>query len=109
MEGCLDDVEHDSFNYESRANKCVATKKNGKTYLHFYEGVISSAVNLKKYPACPKAVRLMNNSQMLDFKIEYLPEYFNGSSGMCIDKYLHITGIPVDELSNEPVVIEITW
>ncbi|MBE6591759.1 MAG: glycoside hydrolase [Ruminococcaceae bacterium] len=109
MENCLEDVEADPFNYESRGSKCVATKKGNKTYLHFYDGVISSAVNLRKYPTCPKSVRLLNNGKQLEFKIEYLPEYYNGNSGMCIDKYLHITGIPADELSSEPVVLEITW
>jgi alpha-L-fucosidase len=109
MEGCLEEAELDPFEYDSRNNACIATKKNGKTYLHFYEGVISSAVNLKTYPCLPKKVRLMNTDELLNANIEYLPEFFNGDNGKCEDKYLHITGIPIDDLANEPVVIEIEW
>lgn len=109
MEGCLEQAEPDPFDYESRANKCIATRKNGKTYLHFYKGVVSTAVTLKKYPGIPSSVRLMNTDTKLDFKIEVLPEFFDGKTGACVDKYLHITGIPVDELSNEPIVLEIEW
>ena len=109
MEGCLEGAEEDLFNYESRPNNCIATKKNGKTYLHFYEGLVSSAVNLKKYHSLPKKVRLMNTGKTLDAKIEFLPEFFNCDTGKSEDKYLHITGIPIDDLENEPIVLEIEW
>ena len=109
MEGCLEEAEADNFNYESRNNECIATKKNGKTYLHFYESLISTAVNLKNYPSLPKKIRLMNNGKLLDATIEYLPEFFNGDNGKCEDKYLHITGIPIDDFANEPIVLEIEW
>lgn len=109
MEGCLEQAEPDLFDYESRANKCIATKKNGKTYLHFYEGLVSTAVALKKYPKLPKSVRLMNTDTQLNFNIEFLPEFFDGQSGACVDKYLHITEIPTDELSKEPIILEIEW
>lgn len=108
MEGCLESAEADDFNYASEHNRCVATKKDGKTYLHFYEGLISSAVALKKYPNVPKKVRLMNTGKTLVCKEEILPEFFNGETGKG-DVYLHITGIPVDELASEPIVIEIEW
>ncbi len=109
MEGCLEGAEQDTFDYGSRGNACNATKKNGKTYLHFYEGLISSAVNLKNYPSLPKLVRLMNTGKALEAKIEVLPEFFNGDTGRSEDEYLHITGIPVDDLSKEPIVLEIEW
>ena len=109
MEGCLEEAEADNFNYESRNNECIATKKNGKTYLHFYESLISTAVNLKNYPSLPKKIRLMNNGKLLDATIEYLPEFFNADNGKCEDKYLHITGIPIDDFANEPIVLEIEW
>jgi len=109
MECCLEDVEQDTFDYESHANICNATKKNGKTYLHFYEGLISTAVNLKNYPSLPKKVKLMNTGKALEAKIEYLPEFFDGATGKCEAEYLHITGIPVDDLIEEPIVLEIEW
>ena len=109
MQGCLEEVERDSFDYKSRGNLCTATKKNGKTYLHFYKGLISSAVNLENYPSLPKTVKLLNTNKILNAKIEYLPEFFNADIGKCEVEYLHITGIPIDELANEPIVLEIEW
>ncbi|MBR2461220.1 MAG: alpha-L-fucosidase [Clostridia bacterium] len=108
MKGCLVCHEEDTYNYESRHNKCIATKKNGRTYLHFYDGIMSDAVNLKNYPGMPKSIRLMNTDTELNASIEPLPEYFN-PNGVAEVKFLHIRGIPVDELQNEPIVIEIEW
>ena len=109
MEGCLEEAETDPFDYNSVGNSCIATTKNGKTYLHFYEGTVSSAVALGKYPAMPKKVRLMNTGEYLNFGADYLPEFFDGETGSCKIKYLHITGIPVDDLASEPIVLEIEW
>ena len=81
MEGCLECAEADLFPYEIRQNKYFAAKKNGKTYLHFYEGTVSSAVALKKYPAFPKSVRLMNTGSILPFKEELLPGFYDGKTG----------------------------
>ena len=106
MEGCLECHEADNFDYHIKANKYIATKKDGKTYLHFYNGVVSSAIAIKYFLSFPKRVRLMNTGKDLKYAIELLPEYF--AEGRA-NTYLHISGIPVDELVNEPIVIEITW
>ena len=108
MNGCLECAEADDFSYGSEQNECIATKKNGKTYLHFYQGLVSSAVALKRYPNIPKSVRLMNTGKILSCKEEVLPEFFNGDTGIG-DIYLHITGIPIDDLLAEPIVLEIEW
>ena len=109
MEGCLECAEADEFNYESRHNACIATKKNGKTYLHFYNGIISEAVALKSYPSLPKKVKLMNNGKELSFAIERLPEFFNGKTGKAEIPFLHIYGIPADDFISEPIVLEVEW
>ena len=54
----------------------------------------------------PQAIRLLNTGKALDYKIEKLPEY--SANGQAI-VHLHITGIPIDDLSDEPIVIEVTW
>jgi alpha-L-fucosidase len=108
MEGCLEETEKDTFDYDIKKNEYIVNKKNGKSYFHFYNGIISSAVSFKKFPSNPKSVRLMNTNRMLDYKIEVLPEYPD-CEGKCITKYLHITGIPADDLSAEPIVIEVEW
>ncbi len=109
MQGCLECAETDDFTYEPRHNKCIATKKNGKTYLHFYDGLFSTAVALKNYPALPKKVRLMNNGEDIPFAIEPLPEFFSGQTGKAEIPFLHIYDIPSDEFVSEPIILEIEW
>lgn len=107
VEGCLEGSEPDTFDYQVKANTFLATKKNGKTYLHFPEGLVSSAVNVKFYPGTPRRVRLLNTGAELPFAVTPLPEYF-AANGIAERKYLHIGGIPADDLG-EAVVLEIEW
>ena len=111
MEGCLENHAEDVFDYKiakQNINKYIVNEKNGKSYFHFYDGIMSGAISFKEFPSNPKSVRLMNTNQKLEYKIEKLPEYFS-SNGIAEDMYLHITGIPADELVSEPIVIEIRW
>ena len=109
MEGCLVLNEEESFDFGAVKGEPVINRKNGKTYLHFYKGMISSAVALRKYPSLPKAVRLMNTGASLSFAEEYLPELFGQDIDPAHAKCLHISGIPVDALESEPIVLEIAW
>ena len=109
MEGCLECADEDGYDYGIRHNEYVATVKNGKTYLHFYSGLISSSVALARYPSVPKSVRLMNSGEALPFDIIFLPEFFNGKLGKPECRSLHIHSIPADRFSDEPIVIEIEW
>ena len=109
MEGCLECAQEDPFDYDVVRNKCIATKKNGKTYLHFYAGLISNAVSLKKYPSKPRSVRLMNTGEALPYDEIYLPEFFSADDRCFDTRCLHIFGIHIDALENEPIVIEIAW
>ena len=109
MEGCLECHEADDFDYGPNHNRFIANKKNGKTYLHFYDGISSTAVNLRKYPCEPKQVRLMNTGETLRARIAYLPECFDGKTGTASAPLLHISGIPVDDLQSEAIVLEIEW
>ena len=106
MGGCLVCHDPDSFNYKIRKNKAIVTKKDGKSYFHFYEGIVSTSVAFEYFPKMPQAIRLLNTGKALDYKIEKLPEY--SANGQAI-VHLHITGIPIDDLSDEPIVIEVTW
>jgi len=109
MQGCLCCTEADDFDYGTGHDPFIAVRKSGRTYLHFYNGVCSEAVALKNYPGIPTAVRLMNTNEALGFAAEPLPEFFSGETGMAEHVFLHIYGIPVDALADEPVVIEIEW
>lgn len=108
MGGALECHEADGFDYNVRVNKCIVTKKNGKSYFHFYDGLISGAVAIENYPSEPKSVKLLNTGRELPWKIERLPEFCDGKTGEA-RIFLHIRGIPVDELSSEAIVIEIQW
>ncbi len=112
MEGCLEGHEPDTFEYKIQKyqNQFVVNKKNGKSYFHFYNGIEASSVAIHIYPNKPKSVRLMNTGEALPFEVELLPEYGTGKilPGLGED-HLHIWGIPIDDLSDEPVVLEIEW
>ena len=110
MEGCLEEHEDDPFDYQvHKSGDCLITKKNGKTYFHFYNGTRATAVAMKNYPCVPRCVRLLNTGDVLPCKAEVLPDYFSGVTGKAEQVYLHIRGIPVDELASEPIVLEVTW
>ena len=107
MEGCLECHEEDKFDYYMRANKAIVTKKDGKSYFHFIEGLRSSSFALQLFPSIPKKVRLMNTGETLKASIDKLPEY-SATNGQA-QYFLHISGIPVDDLANEPIVVEFEW
>ena len=109
MEGSLENTVTDEFDYATEKHKCIVNIKNSKSYFNFYEGITSSSVALKKFPAVPKKVRLMNTGKELVFRKELLPEYFSLETGKADGEYLHISGIPIDDLQSEPIVIEIEW
>lgn len=106
MEGCLVCHEPDVFSYGIKHNKAIVTVKDGKSYFHFYNGTVSTAVAFQYFPKKPKHVRLMNTGKELDAAIEKLPEYVQGALATT---HLHITGIPIDDLAGEPIVIEVEW
>ena len=50
----------------------------------------------------------MNTGEQLRFAEELLPEFSN-EVGVAEQVFLHISGIPIDELESEAVVLEIEW
>ena len=90
-------------------NDWIATRKDGKTYLHFYNGVPATAVYLSRYPGLPRKARLMNTGAELPCEIGVLPGYFSMQTGRAEPEYLSIRQIPADDLSGEAVVIELEW
>ena len=108
MEGALEEHEADDYDYQVHASgDCIATKKNGKTYFHFFNGTRGTAVAITNFPSLPKKVRLLNTGAELPFAAEVLPDYFK--KGRAEHIYLHIRKIPVDDLASEPIVLEVEW
>ena len=109
MGGALEDHEPYPSLIRLQHTPCVATVKNGKTYLHLYEGVISSSINFEAAPAfVPKSVRLVNDGRALGVRFGMLPGW-GGAHGRANGPFLSITNIPCDEFENEPLIIEIDW
>jgi alpha-L-fucosidase len=109
MEGALQCHEPDEYDYAvHKSGSCIVTKKNGKSYFWFYDGTTSTAVAIANYPGLPKSVRLLNTGEALPFAAERLPEFFK-TNGVAEHIYLHIRNIPVDDLAQEPIALEIEW
>lgn len=108
MEGCLQNHQEDPFDYGIENDPCIVNQKEGSTYLHFYEGLISGSVTMKRFPGLPKTVRLMNTGEDLPFEAIYMPECFDGTADLT-RKRLRIYGIDADGLSDEPIVLQIRW
>ena len=109
MGGALEDHEPYPFLIRLQHTPCVATVKNGKTYLHLYEGAISSSINFEVTPAfAPKSAKLVNDGRSLGVRFAMLPGW-GDAQGRANGPFLSITGIPCDEFENEPLVIEIEW
>ncbi|MBQ8267841.1 MAG: alpha-L-fucosidase [Clostridia bacterium] len=108
MQGCLEGTDADTTDYGIRHNKYIANTKDGKTYLHFYDGINSNSVAIKNYPNEPKSVRLMNSGEELKYDIIVLPEFIDMNKENQ-EKPLHIYGIDADKYADEPIVIEIKW
>ena len=111
MEGTLEGGEPDETDYGVYHNEYLATKKNGNTYLHFYNGLVADHVCLDKYPSIPKSVRLLNTGKNLSFSVTHLPfvNGFNENVRLDGPELLNIENIPVDELVGEPIVLEIEF
>lgn len=110
LEGALMCHEDDEFDYQVyKSGPCIVTKKNGKTYFCFWDGIPGTAVTMKNYPGFPRSVRLLNTGEQLPAAIQPLPNYFSGKTGVAEDRYLRIHRIPVDELGDEPIILEVEW
>jgi len=110
MQGCLECHEADETDYGvCMTEEWIATQKDGKTYLHFYNGLPANVVYLSRYPGLPRKVRLMNTGEELPCSIDVQPGFFNFENGQADHRYLSIRHIPVDQLASEAVVLEIQW
>ena len=107
MSGCLEGHECDEFDYGVHVKGAIVNKKGASSFFHFPEGLISSAFTMKSYPRMPKYVRLLNTGEDLKFGLEYLPESFDGTD--VHRELLTVSGIPVDTLCGESIVVEICW
>ncbi len=105
----LEFCQADTFDYGNMKYSCARTKKDNKTYFHFYDGMNASGVAIKQFPNIPQAVVFVNTGKSLPFCVEYMPEFLNPDDEKTKQMYLHIFDIPVDDYEKEPIIIEVTW
>ena len=87
----------------------VVNDKDGKTYLHFFNGLHSETVTLSEGAPCiPKKAILLNDGRELRIRCQKLP-YRQEKTGICEKEYISVCGIPCDEFPLEPLVIQLTW
>ncbi len=106
--GALECHEADSHGISVVNNPCIITEKNGKSYLHLWSGMSSSAVLVNNPPATPSRVKLLNTGTTLPYDIQSVPDRFEWETGKAV-VMLRIWDIPADELASEAIVVEIEW
>ncbi len=92
---------------QSSVNDFIITKKDNSLYLHLTENSQVSGLALRPIADMPKKAVVLNNQKQLECENVYMPSYF--SDGKMDSEYLHIMGIPVNELCGEVIVIKLEF
>ncbi len=79
------------------------TRKGNTLYLHLPEGLNSTGLIVSPLHILPEKATLLNNGQELRCKVEMTPWHWHDP------EYLHIVGIPVNEMQNEVMVIKLEF
>jgi len=85
---------------------CIVTKKGEALYLTYVNGLDRRGVNLFPLDKMPKSAVLLNTGASLKAEVVFMPSSF--WEGGRRDS-LHVSGIPVDDLAGEPVVIRLEY
>ncbi len=98
---------------QKSVNDFVVTKKGNSIYLHLTQNSQVSGFALRPISTMPKKARVINNNKDLKCEIVYMPSYYSDfadfSKGTKDREYLHIMGVPVNELCGEVIVIELEF
>ena len=84
-------------------------RKDGKVYLHFYNGLTRSAVTFDQIPAVPKRARLQNSGEELRIRYDTVAAPFDMETGRGKGPLVSIAGIPVDAYVGEPIMLELEF
>ncbi len=95
----------------------LLTRKGDALYVHLYRDPESSAVSLQPLAVMPSAATLLNTGAEVEARVELTPrswqEQFN--AGMRVERgdvpkeHLRVRGLPVDELTGEPMVVRLEF
>ena len=92
---------------QSSVNDFLITKKDNSLYIHLTDNSQVDGLALRPIDKMPKNAVVLNNKKKLECEIVYMPSYF--SDGRMDGEYLHIMGIPVNELAGEVIVIKLEF
>jgi len=110
MEGCLQNTVPASESFTlSVSDPYIALEKDGKTYLHFWQGLSSTAVTFLQPPKRKLlGARCMNSGKSAAVRCVPLPSRLDED---CVARvpYTSLWDIPVDAYPDEPVVLELTF
>lgn len=81
----------------------LLTRKGNVLYVHLLNANRSGIV-LSPIDILPEKATVLNNGKNLETAVEFIPSLFNRKKG-----FLHISNIPVDELSNEAIVLKLEF
>ncbi|MFC0334876.1 alpha-L-fucosidase [Paenibacillus sepulcri] len=81
----------------------LATKRDHMLYIHLYRDMQTTAVVLKPWDVVPKRAVLLNDGRELETSVDFTPWYWREKP------YLRIRNVPVNELSDEVLVIRLEF
>lgn len=77
-------------------------------YIHFDATAISSGVSLRPLDIMPSEAIVLNNGAKISAKVECLPNHFFVTTEPIVP-YLHVNRIPVDEITDEPIILRLKF
>lgn len=95
------------INIQNSINDFFITKKGNALYIHLTERSQVDGLALRPIADMPKEAIVLNNRKELICEMAYMPSYF--SPQKTDGEYLHVMGIPINELSGEVIVLKLTF
>jgi alpha-L-fucosidase len=90
-------------------NNMMLTKKGNAIYVHLNGAVQTTGYELYPINAAPQSAVLLNNNQKVDFSVELIPAVFDKSESVGMQECLQLYNLPVNEFSNETLVIKLNF
>lgn len=92
---------------QSAINDVTVTKKGNFLYIHLPPVAETDGLALKPIAQLPKSAVVLNTGQKADCELASMPLYF--FTGGKEEAYLHVTGIPVNKLAGETIVLRLEF
>ncbi|MBL8992563.1 MAG: hypothetical protein JNM63_04435 [Spirochaetia bacterium] len=85
------------------SDEFVATRRGNHLYIHFHKDPVATGIVLSPIDRLPKSATVMNTGKKLSAKVEVVPTRWKSRP------FLHIQGIPVDEITAEPIILKLEF